>query len=501
MSELTGDPAARFNSPDALSEPGDCGVDLDTNGEDGFQLVQSRNKRKAEKAERLRDNQLQPQTPMRVRLYFPEGTSPEDKYLWLNDAEDKYPEAEFQFRVGTQDHVLIRNDPAVIQDLLTNSIRGITMEQSSQPPSKKTIIIIGLDQYQTPTLLEAHPYIRRTKRLRGKNAVIADWVGSEDPPKTIRVRGAYRTLKVTLYQPPNRRCYNCQHWGHVARLCPSTKPWCGLCSRQHATQVCRDTVAQGGVIQQKCINCKTVGVPVWHPNCSRAPTPLQRPDPPPRQVSRNTNAARVLPTANPWPALPTKAPGSSPAVIERSAWGNTDVPTQQVAANTLPAHREEISDLKNEIKELKAQFTTLTEMFGSLCDTLKEKNTTNTVQQLRKNYSQTEDIQMSVPDVETQDPPGTSVHAEENSDTGNSSTDASVDMVSEDEQAQTENGGDVECNQSVLLSANEIQQLLSRTCSRNVSKRLTGLLPAEGTGSAEKNSIIQCLLLLSKYIS
>lgn len=44
-----------------------------------------------------------------------------------------------------------------------------------------------------------------------------------------------------------RRCYRCQKYGHIARLCPS-EPACGRCAGSHAPGECNSA-------PKKCVNC------------------------------------------------------------------------------------------------------------------------------------------------------------------------------------------------------------------------------------------------------
>ena len=53
------------------------------------------------------------------------------------------------------------------------------------------------------------------------------------------------------YKPQIIRCFNCQGFGHVARLCKSQNPVCGKCtSKEHNTKEC--TVAPNNF---KCFHC------------------------------------------------------------------------------------------------------------------------------------------------------------------------------------------------------------------------------------------------------
>jgi hypothetical protein len=57
----------------------------------------------------------------------------------------------------------------------------------------------------------------------------------------------YRIVPVDLNREV-RRCFKCQHYGHIQRDCPATFATCGKCAERHRTSECTSSVL-------KCVNC------------------------------------------------------------------------------------------------------------------------------------------------------------------------------------------------------------------------------------------------------
>ncbi len=57
----------------------------------------------------------------------------------------------------------------------------------------------------------------------------------------------YRIVPVDLNREV-RRCFECQHYGHIQRDCPVTFATCGKCAEWHRTSECTSSVL-------KCVNC------------------------------------------------------------------------------------------------------------------------------------------------------------------------------------------------------------------------------------------------------
>ena len=73
-------------------------------------------------------------------------------------------------------------------------------------------------------------------------------------PSSIPI-GFLETFSVRPYTPDPIRCYKCQRYGHMSRMCHQRHSTCGICSGMHQTSVCVTRRKEETVVA-KCFNCK-----------------------------------------------------------------------------------------------------------------------------------------------------------------------------------------------------------------------------------------------------
>jgi hypothetical protein len=115
-----------------------------------------------------------------------------------------------------------------------NGIKQLIDDKDGTETSQQIKCLFALKAKNTSDtqtwVLEVSPQLYQ---LIGKNGrIIIDWE-------------SHRTadyLRIT-------RCYNCQKYGHIARVCSESEPTCGKCSQNHTKNECQS-------IEKCCINCK-----------------------------------------------------------------------------------------------------------------------------------------------------------------------------------------------------------------------------------------------------
>ena len=73
-------------------------------------------------------------------------------------------------------------------------------------------------------------------------------------PSSIPI-GFLGTFSVRPYTPDPIRCYKCQRYGHMSRMCHQRHSTCGICSGRHQTSVCVQR-RKAETVVTKCFNCK-----------------------------------------------------------------------------------------------------------------------------------------------------------------------------------------------------------------------------------------------------
>lgn len=73
----------------------------------------------------------------------------------------------------------------------------------------------------------------------------------------------YQTCNVKNFLEVTR-CFKCQSYGHITKVCPAETSTCGQCAAEHDTRECKSII-------KSCVNCKKLGGESDHsaaaPNC------------------------------------------------------------------------------------------------------------------------------------------------------------------------------------------------------------------------------------------
>lgn len=114
------------------------------------------------------------------------------------------------------------------------------------PDHSVSEIMENLDEEQKGLIISAR---RRISRSDGQPSNIIDLVfGTTYVPRYIFA------LSVRIFIPPSipipKRCFICQHFGHVKDQCRTSSPNCKHCAGKHSTNDCNDPRSSS-----KCFNC------------------------------------------------------------------------------------------------------------------------------------------------------------------------------------------------------------------------------------------------------
>ncbi|XP_050706917.1 uncharacterized protein LOC126992299 [Eriocheir sinensis] len=217
-----------------------------------------------------------------------------------------------------------------LEEVVARRPRGIVLQRLDQAPRRVKGVLVGYPlEYDAEdirkltdsgvTHVRRCHVVREGRRLPTRNVELV--MDRESLPKDLSL-GWLGRYRVRPFVEEPTRCFKCQKFGHVARLCRGSRLTCAVCAGNHDSIVCigarREEASRP---PPRCCNCGG-SHPAWSRRCAerrrRLPTTERGPVPQPRghgQTEMTAPPRPPPPTEEDYPPLPAQQPlrpGSAP---------------------------------------------------------------------------------------------------------------------------------------------------------------------------------------------
>ncbi|XP_069186952.1 uncharacterized protein [Procambarus clarkii] len=225
-----------------------------------------------------------------ARLAFPSHVTSDQRYAWMRrDLPNHFPDPiDLIIPRHASPYIYVaRSDEVTISALLQGRVGGITFSKADSPERSRRYreyLVTSYPRDLDVSHAKELPGVHSARRIKsgGKplNRIVIVWEHETPPPSHHTFLGPYQpACPITPWASSAVMCFNCQHFGHVAKHCQSSGT-CAFCAANHLAKDCPNKDHAPGTdettssaTKHKCSRCLREGVTAWHKDCVRRPPP------------------------------------------------------------------------------------------------------------------------------------------------------------------------------------------------------------------------------------